>query len=171
MEWRFCTEEKIANEVYKKRRTIDMRIYVHQCRMAELKRWNVILTVGEIALFLFLFFLFFIRSKNIVLIGIVSIFIFVLLLIQRFWNLEKLVGEENLKTQLFVLALVRLDRQIAFFKLENTSFEDQLLWLDNLFLIDNFMQLPMKKWYHYQLLYTRDKKEGRSRVAAEESRH
>lgn len=164
-------EEKIVTEVHKKRQTIDMRIYAHRCHMAELKRWAVILTAGEIALLLFLFYLFFFRSKNIVLMGIVSILIFVLLLIHRFWNPEKLVGEENLKAQLFALALLRLDRQIAIFKLKNTSFEEQLLWLDNLFLLDNFISLPMKKWYHYQLLYTRDKKEGRSRVTAEESGH
>lgn len=161
-------EEKIiAAEVYKKRRNIDANMYAYQCYAAKLRYWNMFLIGIEMVLFTGLFLMIFLMPQNTAAIGIAAFGVFILYMIHHLLKLDKMEAEARLKGRMFGMALEKLDRQIDTFKLDETPFQEQVLWLDHLFLLENFAPFSMKKWYYYQASYTRNKEEWKRRMRPE----
>ena len=158
----------VIEEVYKERRTLQKRKFVHEHRQNRIKKKNAVLDALELVLYVVLLILsgHMTTCGNPVALGLaaVAILLAVSVLLRKILRLEKAEEREALEAERYGQALSILDKQIMKYKITGVSREEQAKGLELFEMLDCSDHIFTEEWNKIGEVYEQERKRHRENV-------
>lgn len=158
----------VIDEVYKERRTLQKRKFVHEHRQNRIKKKNAVLDALELVLLVLLLILsgYMTTCGNPVawVLAAVAVLLAVSVLLRKLLRLEKAEEREALEAARYCQALSILDKQIMKYKISGASREDQVNGMEMFEMLDCSDHIFTEEWNKIGELYEQERKRHRENV-------